>query len=109
MNLRNPFSREVKNLFSDAWECWECGENGMRKGGLDGHHITGRGSNSPYNFAPLCRMCHNLVGHTDEEEYRYFKKTAKYLRRVDYIKTKKDDDFIEKYFRNIINKDYAIF
>lgn len=80
MKLKNPFSDETRQLFWEArYRCWKCGGNGTNTGGIELHHITGRDSSSPFNAAPLCKRCHNRVGHTNKEERLYVQLTMRYL------------------------------
>lgn len=100
MKLENPFSNETRLLFADAWMCWECGSNGNKRGGLELHHITGRDSSSPFNAAVLCKVCHEKVGHTDEEEKYYFAKTIAYLLEDKENKFKvgqREEDFLARH------------
>jgi len=96
MNLKHPFSQEDRYLFFDAQhECWICGGNQQ----MELHHICGRKSSSPLNGAPLCKECHNKIGHSESEEKMLFAKTLKYLTRNQYVITEKDYDFINNYQR----------
>lgn len=79
MNLQNPFSLEVRNLFIDVWSCYECGQNGQSSGGLALHHIWGRISGSACNAAVLCTFCHERVTGALEERLRYFRRTFEFL------------------------------
>ena len=90
MKLQNPFSQKTRELFRDIWECWDCGENGQRTGGLELHHITGRDSNSPFNAAILCKGCHARAIHTRDEEAKYTETTIRYLYRIGYTPIESD-------------------
>lgn len=94
MKLTNPFSIETRDLFWDArYTCWICGGNGNENGGMELHHITGRDNNSPFNAAPLCKLCHGKMGHTKDEERWLFEKTLQYLQgRVEI--TQADEHFM---------------
>lgn len=105
--MLNPFSKQTKALF-EIWECWECGQNGTATGGLDGHHILGRESDSPFNFAPLCRKCHDKVTHKQEEHQRLFLKTAMHLKCIRYEPKEKDWDFIKKNLTEIYSQDLQV-
>ena len=94
MKLRNSFSNETRHLFFDTrFNCWDCGRNDTEL-----HHISGRTereSDSPINAAVVCKKCHSRVGHTEEEEKRYFRKNLQYLTNVaEYTITEKDLKFI---------------
>lgn len=94
MNLKNPFPLRVRVLFMDAWECWICGENGTRTGGLELHHIWGRVSSSALNAAPLCHVCHEKVLHTRSTHWYLLKKTIRFLARASYIWLDEDIEFM---------------
>ena len=93
MILQNPFPDYVRNIYLDCWECWICGQNGTQTGGLELHHIQGRNSYSAFNSAPLCKLCHSMIGHTLEEEKTLMIKTAKYLVKHNYQFTEYDLQF----------------
>lgn len=95
MKLDNPFSTETRWLFHDYQECWVCGKNG--NAGLELHHITGRGSSSPFNAAVLCKECHAPGMHTLEEEKQLFTKTYILLIETGYRPTDDDWAFISKF------------
>lgn len=94
MKLRNEFTIETRDLFN-CFKCWICSANGSKYGGIELHHITGRGSDSPFNCAPLCKRCHGTMGHSVGEERFLVSKTFTYLRSVGYKPTEKDWQFIE--------------
>lgn len=96
MNLKNPFSIETKHLFNH-WACFICGSNGTRRGGLELHHITGRGSNSPFNGAVLCTPCHSRMGHNRGEERYLLAKTVQYLKGKGYKPKEEDWKFLEEH------------
>lgn len=95
--LRNPFSNETRHLFLYNNECWECGANRPDAG----HHIVGRESNSPLNFAPLHNMrCHIGRSFSDEVTGYYLVRTFHYLtEKCGYIPNEVDLAFKEKYKR----------
>ncbi len=95
MHLRNNFPDSVRLLFIDDWECFMCGQNGTQSGGLELHHIIGRGSCSALNAAILCNKCHRKIGHSFEEERDLLSKTIKFLLVRDYKLTKEDKEFYE--------------
>lgn len=95
MKLQNEFTTKTRQLFMDAWRCFDCGSNGNKRGGLSLHHITGRDSNSPFNAAPLCGICHEKVGHTDEEEKFYFANTIAHLIEQGFKPGDEEDRFIK--------------
>lgn len=68
--------------------------NGVNRGGLSGHHITGRKSSSPLNCAPLCLLCHEKVTHSPEEETRYVLQTVEYLHNKGYVWKENDMNFL---------------
>ena len=94
MDLQNPFSIETRCIFMYTWECWLCGENGQRSGGLELHHIFSRISASPLNAAILCKLCHSHIGHTIEEEQTLLRKTINFLVKEHYKLTEKDEQFL---------------
>jgi len=104
MKLDNPFPLEVRLLYLYNYACWECGQNGSRSGGLELHHIWGRISASALNSAPLCKLCHVHILHTQEEHLRLFKKTINYLSKEKYKLLRIDEDFLE-----IIKNDLRVF
>lgn len=80
MKLKHPFPQHKRELFRDIrYKCGGCGQNGTQTGGMELHHIRGRVSGSVFNGIPLCKRCHNLVGHTFEEESAYMQKIAPYI------------------------------
>jgi 5-methylcytosine-specific restriction endonuclease McrA len=82
MKLQHPFPQHKREIFRDIWfKCGECGQNGTQTGGMELHHIRGRVSASVFNGIPLCKRCHNLIGHTFEEESKYMQKIAPYIFR----------------------------
>ena len=96
MKLRNTFTNETRWLFFDnRHACYECGKNAG--GSLEMHHITGRDSKSKLNASWLCKPCHNRVGHTNEEEEKYFFITFKYLHRERVKLDEEDLTFMEKH------------
>jgi hypothetical protein len=99
MKLYFPFPQEVRKLFLYCWECWLCGENGSRTGGLEIHHILGRSKygyklDSAFNASVLCKKCHNTMGHSVKEQKELFGKTINFLVREQYKPTKYDYNFI---------------
>ena len=94
MNLKNPFTVETRLLFMGVWSCWDCGSNGVNRGGLEIHHIVGRSSNSPLNAALVCNACHAHFNHSQEEEQRLFFKTLKFLKAIKYELTSQDMYFM---------------
>jgi hypothetical protein len=66
MQLKNPFSQEVKNNFLYVYWCFICQRSDK---GIELHHITGRDNNSMINACPLCTECHQHIKHTKEEEH----------------------------------------
>lgn len=104
MKLRNEFPKKVRLLF-DTYKCWVCFKNGSHYGGLQLHHIIGRGSNSAFNAAPLCYGCHVKVNHNTGEERYLIAKTFEYLKRIKYVPTEKDWKFLEDHPYLIMNND----
>lgn len=94
MWLRNDFTEETKSLFVFVKNCMRCKMSGN---GLQGDHIMGRVSNSPYNFSPLCPSCHFLkarAGHKGKlEQLRW---TKEFLEREGYEPDKKDLLFLKE-------------
>lgn len=97
MILQNPFSDDVRLIYLYSYECWICKENGTRSGGIELHHILGRVSDSVLNSAPLCKFCHDHIGHSFEEEKDLLQKTIRYLVRHGYTFTDKDIDFYNEH------------
>jgi hypothetical protein len=95
MKLDNPFSSETRHLYLYSYACWECGSNGQTRGGLELHHIYGRVSSSALNSAPLCKVCHNRVGHGREEQQKYLRITIEFLAKEKYKLKPEDDQFLE--------------
>lgn len=103
MNTINNFTTEDRFLFSDAWKCWWCESN--QADSL--HHIVGRGSkngdveSSPLNAAPICNHKCHLHKHgllmTKKWKKKLLKQTFDFLINSNYIFTKKDFAFIDKY------------
>lgn len=94
MKLDHPFSNETRHLYLGVWRCWECGSNGQTRGGLELHHIFGRVSSSALNSAPLCKVCHNKIGHSREEQQKYLRLTIEYLVSIHYKLKPEDDAFL---------------
>ena len=97
MHLSNPFSEQIRFLFFDVWECWQCGSNGNGRGGLELHHIKGRESNSALNAAPLCHYCHEHMNHNSQEESFLMGKTIRFLVRINYDFDSNDLAFYNQY------------
>lgn len=100
--LHNDFSEKTRWLFSDNYDCWECGLNRPDAG----HHIVGRGDGnskleiSPLNFAPLHNFrCHIGKSFSDDKTAHYLVKTLKYLLFNNYELTETDRAFIDKYYK----------
>ena len=96
MQLRNPFSKETRQLFEDCWHCCWCGTNGVDAL----HHIMGRVSSSPLNAAVIHNLkCHigNAALDSFENRSRLLKATLKYLLSIGYRLTDEDKAFKEKY------------
>jgi len=92
MKLKNPFTNDTRWLFFDIrYSCYICGRNNTEL-----HHIAGRVSSSPLNASVLCKVCHNKINHSEQEEIFLFKKTLLYLKKIGYNLSSKDYDFIEK-------------
>ena len=85
MNLNYDFPPEVRNLFIDYHTCYECGQNGSGRGGLQIHHIWGRVSSSALNASLLCQKCHERVTGSLEEKIRYFTSTCRLIRSLGSI------------------------
>lgn len=107
MKLQNPFPIEVRNLYLWWWECFLCGENGQRSGGLEIHHILGRVSDCAFNSSCLCKGCHAHIGHSSEEQQKIFLKTMQFLHKQDYKPTNEDLEFYARY-KNELNS-HALF
>lgn len=79
MNLSYPFPFEVRTLFDDFRFCAYCKRNGNGEGGLELHHIWGRVSDSAFNAAVLCKICHGKITGSREEKLFFFGITYRYL------------------------------
>lgn len=101
MKLKNPFSDKTRNLFLDIYACMDCGRSDQF---LELHHITGRDSNSPFNAIALCKVCHDHVGHGEEEERTYFETTYHYLKGK-YTWHPSDDIFLLEHKHLMKNAD----
>lgn len=104
MELRNPFSDEVRNLYLYNHRCFICGANGWNRGGMELHHILGRCSASALNSAPLCGICHRGIVHSEEEQQKLFLETIQFLKSVDYELVEEDYDFIENHFEQLYSE-----
>jgi len=98
MKLKNPFSTNTRELYRDLWACMICGMNGTTRGGLELNHIVGRYSSSPFNASLLCHECHSHIGHNQKEMKDLFEKNRAYLKRIGYVDTESDRQFIKDYF-----------
>lgn len=87
MKLENSFGLQTRGLFLYCYSCFQCGRSGA---GLEAHHITGRDSNSAFNCCPLCKICHNKIGHTQEEEKFLTGKVIDFLSNERYQPNEKD-------------------
>lgn len=67
MNLQNPFPQQILIDTKSHYYCWQCGSNQN----LELHHIVGRSSNSRLNGCVLCKECHAVVTHSQEEEQQF--------------------------------------
>lgn len=94
MELNNPFSQEIRNLFLYVYSCFKCGRSDR---GLELHHIVGRSSNSAFNACPLCVICHGKIGHTEKEEGELFLITLNFLLLSKYQPIEKDYNFLRAY------------
>lgn len=93
--LKHPFSEQTRSLYMYHWWCMDCGSN--VEPSL--HHIAGRISDSPLNGIILCGPCHAKVGHTKEEEQKYFGITLRFHVADGYTITERDLEFINSYPR----------
>lgn len=101
--MRNDFNQKDKLIWSENYECWECGQNHWDCL----HHIMGRGGpagfceSSIYNSAPLNNENCHLPIHgrlmKDFSRMKLLVKTKKYLDFVGYKPTTKDYQFLDKY------------
>jgi hypothetical protein len=96
--MRNNFSPDTRELFYDArYTCFMCNGNGQNCGGMELHHIASRITNSAVNCAPVCKECHEHIGHSYEEEKFLFRKALEYLFKKQYLFTEKDTSFLDSY------------
>jgi hypothetical protein len=72
-------------------------------GGLELHHIWGRISSSVLNSAPLCKLCHVHVLHTQGEHLKLFGKTMSYLIKEKYKLNNVDNRFLEMVGSDLIH------
>jgi hypothetical protein len=88
MNLQNAFTDKTRELFRECQACMVC--DLARWDSL--HHITGRGSNSPLNSAPVHNHgCHfEMSGKLHNMEGKLLAKTALYLMAIGYKPTTAD-------------------
>jgi hypothetical protein len=91
MKLDNPFSTDTRVLFMDHYQCAWCGRSDQ---GIQLHHITGRGSSSPFNCFPICMVCHEKMCHSQEEEQKCFAYTFKLLYNQGYKPQREDYIFL---------------
>lgn len=91
MNLNNPFPKETRLLFLYVYSCFKCNRSDQ---GLELHHITGRDSSSAFNACPLCKVCHEKIGHSQEEERDLFLYTKVFLRTESYEADENDAIFL---------------
>lgn len=106
MKLNNPFPLDVRKLYLGWWECFLCGENGQRSGGLEIHHILGRVSDCAFNSSCLCKKCHARIGHKTEEHQKIFLKTMMFLKKQDYQPTKQDIVFYEENSQELWSEEF---
>lgn len=93
MKLRNNFSEDTRNLYLYVYGCQNCSRSDL---GLEIHHIRSRISNSPLNSICLCLPCHQVIGHTQEEESKYLQQTLRWLLKQQYELTSKDIAFYQQ-------------
>ena len=88
------------------WKSWDSGKNNANCG----HHIFGRGKQegcekSPLNYAPLNNHEEHLPKHgywmTDKGKKYLLEKTIHFLSERSYTLTEDDNQFLEKYKRDI--------
>lgn len=90
MFLQNPFSAEILIETKSHYYCWQCGINQD----LELHHIVGRSSNSRLNGCVLCKECHAVVTHSQDEEQKFFNLAILFWYSKGYKWIQKDIDFI---------------
>ena len=91
MQLKNNFTEDTRNLYLYKYDCDNCNRSDR---GLEGHHLTGRNSNSPLNFSLACTVCHRGYNHNEEEEGQLFIKNLNYLKEIHYQLTEDDMKFL---------------
>lgn len=104
MKLSHDFPQNVRELFRDEHDCWLCGSNGNKKGGLSIHHIMGRViyGESAYNASLLCGKCHEGMCHNEEEERKLFAIAGPFIfRNLEYQVTITDLEFLKKYYTRL--------
>jgi hypothetical protein len=106
MNLQNPFSVKTRMLWMDCWECQICRSNGTESGGLELHHIEGRGSDSALNSCLVCKGCHSSLGHSQDEEETLYEEALTFLYNCEYKLTKEDLEYVKtnKRLSNVISR-----
>lgn len=94
--MRNPFTKQTRELFFYNYDCFECSFSGWDAL----HHIMGRESSSPLNASPIHNMkCHigNATLETFDSRSRLLKKTYTFLMTEDYELTEKDREFMKRH------------
>ena len=94
--MQNNFSDNDRYLFLYKYDCDVCGQNGWNAL----HHILGRVSSSILNASTIHNIkCHLENGKLSQFDVRkkLLNKTLKYLKENDYVLTKKDKEFMNKY------------
>lgn len=93
MNLKNPFPREVINIYTFEYACSECGRCDRP---LELHHILGRVSNSALNSILLCSKCHKELPCQRGYKEKWLEYTIRFLLSKNYQLTEKDIKFFEE-------------
>lgn len=99
MKLYHPFPPDVRNEFLWHQFCFKCGQNGTATGGLELHHITGRGKfekfkDSIFNACPLCKKCHDSILHNPETHFKLTVAVFRFLKDIRYQIKEYDKNYL---------------
>ena len=97
MRLQFPFPERVRNLYLYCYACFQCGRNGNGVGGLELHHVYGRISDSAFNAAVLCKLCHEHICNSDDEHQRLYAENLRWLSEAGYEPTEHDWEFLRSH------------
>lgn len=109
MQLQFPFPSEVRNLYLYKQYCCLCNSNGNERGGLELHHVLGRVSDSAFNSAVLCKVCHDHIGHSRLEHHLIFSKSFPILYTTGFKPLEKDLEFLRINWDELISPPVLLF